>query len=530
MRPFLERLGRHLPAAVGLALPLLFIPFAVDSYILPRASVVIAGACLGVAIGLTASRGAGLGSLRLPLLAAAIAALLAFATSTNWAVSLVGSYTRYESLPVRLSYLGLFVVPVWLLRKESDRDWLVAAFVLGTAIASLEGIAQWFLLNVAQTIDYRPDGNLGNANLLGALIAMATPLAIVRALRNDTFVVAWWGAVAVLAAGLAASSSRSGGLGALAGCLVLVVLALRGRSALIALAVAAGLVAAALVAIVISPLGVLNDDPAQSRIQLWPDALRMIAARPLTGWGPDTTGLVFGRYLSADWSPGITFDRAHSGPLDIAAMLGVVGLAALTSVLVTFIRGVWRWRFTDSVAALASACAGYTVWVAFNFDWAPATGVFWLLAGAAWSGVRLAEAQPVTTAKPLPAWVAPLRSLASAGLALAFIGLAVLPVLADAWYYQSRAELSVKVDPLQSRYHWALGQELIAAGNTEDAAAEFRRAADLGETEPQLYVDLGDADAELGDKAQARRDYERALIIDPFYAPAKQRLAGLGTG
>ena len=192
-----------------------------------------------------------------------------------------------------------------------------------------------------------------------------------------------------------------------------------------------------------------------------------------------------------------------------------------------WIRGVWRWRFTDSVAALASACAGYTVWVAFNFDWAPATGIFWLLAGAAWSGVRMAEAQPVVAADRPPLWVAPARSAAAAGLALAFIVFAVLPILADAWYYQARADLSVRVDPLQSRYHWALGQELIADGNTKDAAAELRRAADLGETEPQLYVDLGDADAELGDRAQATRDYQRALLIDPYYAPAKQRLASL---
>src|SRR6185312_9189579 len=179
-------------------------------------------------------------------------------------------------------------------------------------------------------------------------------------------------------------------------------------------------------------------------------------------------------YLSADWSPGVTFDRAHSGPLDIAAMLGVLGLAALTWVLVVWLRGVWRWRFTDAVAALAAACIGYSVWVAFNFDWAPATGVFWLLAGSAWSGVRTAEAAPVHPASTQPQWAAPARTVAAIAMAVALIGLAVLPVLADVWYFQNRADLSVRADPLQSRYHWALGQELIADGKTAAAAAEFR--------------------------------------------------------
>jgi len=56
----------------------------------------------------------------------------------------------------------------------------------------------------------------------------------------------------------------------------------------------------------------------------------------------------------------------------------------------------------------------------------------------------------------------------------------------------------------------------------------MKRAAELGETEPGLYVELGDREAELGRSAEARKDYQRALQIDPFYAPASQRLAGAG--
>jgi Flp pilus assembly protein TadD len=68
----------------------------------------------------------------------------------------------------------------------------------------------------------------------------------------------------------------------------------------------------------------------------------------------------------------------------------------------------------------------------------------------------------------------------------------------------------------------------VTQGKVAQGVEEMRRAADLGETEPGLYVELGDREAELGRSAQARRDYERALQIDPFYAPASQRLAGAG--
>src|SRR3979409_1317890 len=172
MRPLLGRLGGYLPAAVALALPTAFIPNLVDEFILPRYSFVIAGACLGTGAALLTPGGPGLGRLRWPPFAAAAAALVAFVFSISPPLSFAGSYSRYESLPVRLGYLGLLVATVWLLREPRPRSWVVRAFGCGTAVACLEALGQMSL-----HVGFRPDGNLGNANLLGALIAMAAPLA-----------------------------------------------------------------------------------------------------------------------------------------------------------------------------------------------------------------------------------------------------------------------------------------------------------------------------------------------------------------
>src|SRR3989441_6495828 len=206
MRPILERLGTYLPAAVALALPTVFIPNLIDSSILPGASIVIVGACIGTGLVLLLPGGPGLGRLRLPLLAAAAAAFLAFAFSVSWPLSLAGAYTRYESLPIRLSYLGLLAVPVWLLRDERSREATVAAFVFGTSVASLEA-----LLQTAGGVTFRPDGNVGNANLLGALISMAVSLAVARGVRRDRFFLAWWLGAAVMAGGARRFSPRPGG-------------------------------------------------------------------------------------------------------------------------------------------------------------------------------------------------------------------------------------------------------------------------------------------------------------------------------
>jgi Flp pilus assembly protein TadD len=121
------------------------------------------------------------------------------------------------------------------------------------------------------------------------------------------------------------------------------------------------------------------------------------------------------------------------------------------------------------------------------------------------------------------------RSGAAIALALVAVLLGALPLLADTWYLQGRTELAVRIDPLQSRYHWALGQGLVAHGSLALGVEEMRRAADLGESEPGLYVELGDSEAKLGRLADARSDYGRALEIDPFYSPARQRLAAMGS-
>jgi Flp pilus assembly protein TadD len=86
----------------------------------------------------------------------------------------------------------------------------------------------------------------------------------------------------------------------------------------------------------------------------------------------------------------------------------------------------------------------------------------------------------------------------------------------------------VQVDPLQVQYRRALGEALIGQGNTAEGLQQLKLAASLGATDPALYVELGDAELAQGDVEQARADYREALVIDPYWAPAVQRLSGNG--
>jgi O-Antigen ligase len=346
-------------------------------------------------------------------------------------------------------------------------------------------------------------------------------------------------AIVVLIAGLVVTTSRSGALGLVAGCAVWLTMSVPRRLAIPIGAASGAALVAALGFVFLSPLRGLNDDPPELRLNLWTDALRMIAARPITGWGEDSTGLAFGQFLRSDYAGLVTFDRVHSGPLEIAATQGILGLAALAWVAVEIGLTAWRGREALNVPGLAGALAGYSVWVFFNFDWAPATGAFWLLAGALWSSSSLprssrgplaeGEGGVAERAAPGRRGASTPRAALAAALAVVATVLAVFPVLADIWYLKGRADLAVRVDPLQAQYHWSLGQGLVANQDLRGGVAELARAADLGETEPSLYVELGDRQAQLGDLDAARSAYRRALAIDPYYTPARQRLAALPT-
>jgi O-antigen ligase len=484
-------------------LPILFLPNLVDAFVLPRAALTLAGGGLVAGAGLVWGRLC-LGRLRWPVAAAAVAATLAAIFSVAPALSLVGAYGRYESFPMRLAYLALFCGAAWL----GERTRLISAYCWGSGLTALEAL--WQASTHALP---RADGNLGQPDLLGAVLAVALPLSLERALsvRRRRGPVTWWpwlGLAAVLAGGLAASQSRSAWLGALVGTAALGVLRAppAWRRRVLPLAVAAPILAAGLV--LVTPLRDLNQDTGAARLGVWRDSLELIARRPLTGWGEDTTGLVFGRFQTADWEPGHDFDRAHDLFLDLAATQGLAGVAACSSLF-----AVWWWRAgrralagDATLAGIAGAVAAYGTWSLFNFDWAPATAAVWLLAGAAASGPDR-RLRGRWQAKDL--W----RPATATAMALLGLGLAASPLVADAAYAAGEAPRAAAIDPLQARY-WA----------AQGTVAGLERAEALGDPDPDDAVALGRAELQAGHSARAASAFRKALQVYPYDTAARQGL------
>lgn len=224
-----------------------------------------------------------------------------------------------------------------------------AAVVGAIAIAESGGTAPE-LRGLGEGAAGRAQGSLGHPNTLATYEAMALPVALALAVggpvRLRPLALACF---AVIFAGLALSLSR-GGLLAVGGALgVMLLWAPFRRTAIVAAALMAAFAVAGG-----NPLGAteqtqvlgkrLQSIPYSAggvdpRFRVWDVTPRIIADHPLFGVGQNAFPDVAPRYnLLLGRDAAYTYEHAHNIPLTIAAELGLLGLAALTWVVIGVIR------------------------------------------------------------------------------------------------------------------------------------------------------------------------------------------------
>jgi tetratricopeptide (TPR) repeat protein len=96
-----------------------------------------------------------------------------------------------------------------------------------------------------------------------------------------------------------------------------------------------------------------------------------------------------------------------------------------------------------------------------------------------------------------------------------------------------RAALSVyeKAKAILPEYHniyYGIGVTLMQLDRDSEAIALFKKAIDMKSGDADFHVGLASAYHRLGDKAAAKKAYEKALDIDPDREDARQGLMGLG--
>ena len=490
--------------------------------------------------------------LDVPLLAFVASAVLSTLFAYNQNVALFGTYARYDGLLTIVTYAALFWLSVQTLRGADDARDLLRVLLAGGYLVAALAIIQSVLDSMAQGGLVPAFGTLGQQNVIGAFLALLCPLAYRELIDAD----AWstrliaLNALAILGIALVLTLSRSAWLGTAFAAVMIIAGSRRPTLRPRVVAVAIVLVGLGVVGLTAGrgfPLlqkietravSVLDVHAWGPRPAIWRDSVKLIASRPVLGYGPDNFGLVYPRF-QADYL-GQPVDKAHAESLQVAATQGLIGLAAYVLVLAAFVRAFWRGRQSAGAVAIFAGLVAYQVTLQLNFSALAASFPFWIFAAAAmesWGATR----RPSPPLKTSVGEVRVVASIAIAALAaLAIVG-TVFPYLAD-----SRLQVAVTADadgrldaakaaaaqanelaPQESVYAVEVGNIAFELSDWAGAADAYDAASRLGTYNPLVYRNLALAEINLGRFADARAAAGKAVELDRFDPANRALLAGL---
>lgn len=395
--------------------------------------------------------------------------------------------------------------------------------------------------------------SFGNPTYLAGYLALTLPVALaglpaVRTARPRHVAALTW---LLGVAALVCTYSRGGAVGFAVGMAALATFAgIRARELwrvspllwIAALALAALVALAGVVQyrhLLVGVLSRLSDASASGRAYIYQGTARMIADRPLLGFGPGTFAVHFPDY----WPPALSdieprhakrVVHAHSEFLQIAAETGLLGLAAFSALLLALLAGAWRARrapANDAVwwlrAGLFAALCGGIVDAAFSVGlrYPGPIAALWTTLGL------LAGLQPASPRQSLSSprwrWTA---ATAATICALAISGLSVSWYLADRYMHlanallirgddraASMAETALRYDPAltQARYH--LATHYFVAERFADCIAVCDEILRRERYFADVATLLGSACLKVGDATRAAQLFERTVRDEPNY-------------
>jgi len=309
--------------------------------------------------------------------------------------------------------------------------------------------------------------------------------------------------------------------------------------------------------------GDLKDDDIASRISGWKTAIKMVSQRPVLGFGPDTFGVSFRRFMSADFEKLAgrlkTSGYAHNVFLEYGATMGLIGLAGYLFLLIVFLKtivGVSR-ETNDNILAtgIVSASLALIVNNLFSFSSLVPETIFWLFMGICSNMTKKSIKEkeihiPVNIHK-----TAPYMILAVAGILLILSWRFLLASRFDRLAQDTETagnlkeaiilqKKSVSMNPSQDIYRMRLAKlyqnGILPEGRTEDreemfnkSVTEYKKQISVFKYDSLAYNGLGVAltyGAHFLNKKtlpEAVDCFKKAIEYDPYFAEAYSNLGAV---
>lgn len=311
-------------------------------------------------------------------LCTAVSLAISAAASPNVGLSIFGSTWRRFGV---LEYLAILLL-AWIIAASDNavRRAVLLAVALASGLSAAYGIAQYFgwdplLPRSAYHIGegiwtiVRPPGTMGYVSYFATWLLMGGFLSL--ALANSEPPAIWrrtaYGCAALSFAAIPLTGTRAALLGLAVG-LIAAAWQRRFRIPRTAMLAAAALLLAG-TAFYFSPAGwqvrsrtrwFVEDPWGGARPLLWRDSLRMAAARPLAGFGPEVFTAQFPRFESRDLArayPDFAHESPHNIFLDALVSQGIPGMVCLVAFCAIGIGAAWRDKQPWIIAALAGGIA-----------------------------------------------------------------------------------------------------------------------------------------------------------------------------
>ena len=493
---------------------------------------------------------------------------LSFVTGIDRRGSVLGYYQYRQGLLTQFAYIAL-LLGASRLARDLHWGWLAAGGTMGlaavTGYTAVQATGQdpvnWWIDTSARAI-----GSIGNANELAAYAVLALALCGLGQQWTAKSARAWVIGVAACASFIVLESeSRSGliafGIASLAYPAFSTVAGARpresgGRWLLLLGGTAVGAVLSTLAGGATGTAdrfqaGVAQSDAGNStRIELWKGTLSVVAASPLSGFGPDGLYLAFPRHRPADLGGAfadydLTAQSSHNAILDVAANQGLPGLGAIMALLVLIAtRSVIteRPRRSPEIPFIWAAMTGYVALVLANPVSLAAHALFFVLVGVLHG--RSEQGLPERRGSMLPP---PVRLALALPSAVALCAVAVLLPLADlranlGWTHfaekdfvgaAAEYERANQLLPFERVYAASAAESWLAAGVT-GGAPPLREAVKAYESFDAQFgfasgeaIGLVTAQIGLDETARAEHLIQRSLDLNPHGVSMDEYIATL---
>ena len=327
---------------------------------------------------------------------------------------------------VYVSELAFLVSTVILIDSPERLRWSLLAVIAGVAWAALYALREWQKAFPIYGLRYRPQWSpAGDPNYFTASAVLCLPIAFYLLARGKSRFDRFFSAACLfpIAGAILVDASRGGLLALIAAGAVIFAQA-RGRRGLFLLL--GGGLALVLLLSPVSPVRRFLDPSAgdktavNDRLELWSAGLRMIEAHPTTGIGLGN----FEAYVPAYLAPGEHIDFiAHNTYIEMAAEMGLPGLALFLAILLCTLRSLNRTRLLAEEAkstliycaasGLRAGLVGFAV--AMVFLSAEFLKVLWfaVFLSSALAALMANAPEPATDQAASPVWIGAKRANAA---------------------------------------------------------------------------------------------------------------------